>query len=436
MNRSLFSVFLLGILTAAVFADPSTLQTSAEQFVDRMVKGDFATAAKDFDTTMTKVSPAPVLKQTWDALLSQCGSFQKRQGFRTEKYQQYDIVYITCQFEKTPLDIKVVFDPSGKISGMFFVPISPQPNYIKPDAFTEKEITFGKDPWILPGTLTVPKSNGPFAAIVLVHGSGPNDRDETIGPNKPLKDLAQGLATKGIAVLRYEKRTLHYQAQFVKDCNDLTVRQETTDDVVAAVEFLAATPEINKGQIIVLGHSLGGMLIPRIAAENKTIAGFVIMAGPTRPMEDSIFEQLKYIAMLDGKIDPEERKALAEVQKQVQMIKSSSLTKETSHEQIFNAPAGYWLDLRGYNPAVEAKTIARPMLILQGQREYQVTMEDFDGWKKELGGKPNVEFKLYPDLNHFFITGKDKCRPEEYMIPGHVAGEVIDDIATWINKVK
>jgi dienelactone hydrolase len=444
----MFFIFLSVVFTAAAFAEPTALQKNAEQFVDRLSTGDFNAAVGNFDPTMTKAMPAPVLKQTWEALAAQCGAFGKRLDFRTEKYQQYDITYVTCQFEKVTLDAKIVFSPNGKISGLFFVPAKsaaeikqeskpvPLPDYIKPDSFTEKEITFGKEPWILPGTLTIPKGNGPFAVIVLVHGSGPNDRDETIGPNKPFKDLAWGLASKGIAVLRYEKRTLRYQTQLAKDCNDLTVWQETVDDAATAVDFLAATPQIDKHRIFVLGHSLGGMLIPRIAGENKTIAGFVIMAGTTRPMEDSIFDQLKYIAMLDGKISPEERKALAGIQKQVEMVKSPSLTKETSHAQIFNAPPGYWLDLRGYNPAVEAKIITQPILILQGQREYQVTMDDFEGWKKELGGKPNVEFKLYLDLNHLFITGKKKCRPEEYMISGHVADEVINDITTWVNKVK
>ncbi|MEN6306543.1 MAG: alpha/beta fold hydrolase [Anaerohalosphaeraceae bacterium] len=449
MIRLICSVFIFSLSTTMIFAQPTMLQTRAEQFIDRLSTGDYAAAAGTFDPTMTQAMPVPALKQTWEALISQCGGFQKRLGFRTEKYQQYDITYVTCQFEKTALDAKIVFDPVGKIGGLFFVPAQPAgstkqtvaadplPNYIKPDAFTEKEITLGKDPWVLPGTLTIPKGNGPFAAVVLVHGSGPNDRDETLGPNKPFRDLARGMASKGIAVLRYEKRTLYYQTRFVKDCNDLTVRQETVDDAIAAVEFLAATPEIDKGRIIVLGHSLGGMLIPRIAAENKTIAGFVIMAGTTRPMEDSILEQIKYIAMLDGKINPEERKSLAGIQRQVQMVKSPSLKKETPHDQLpFNSPAGYWLDLRGYHPAAQAKAITQPLLILQGQREYQVTMADFEGWKKELGGKPNVEFKLYPDLNHLFITGKEKCRPEEYLIPGDVAEEVIDDIAAWVHKVK
>jgi hypothetical protein len=444
-----FALFLFVIFAAVSFAQPSALQTSAEQFVDHMTRGDFAAAVSNFDAAMTQAMPAPLLKQTWDALVVQCGPFQKRTGFRTEKLQQYDITYVTCQFEKAAIDIKVVFAPSGKIGGLFFAPAKsaaqteqdsrpvPLPNYIKPDTFAEKEVTFGKDPWILPGTLTMPKGSSPFAAIILVHGSGPNDRDETLGPNKPFKDLAQGLASKGIAVFCYDKRTFHYRNQLAKDANDITVRTETIDDAAAAVEFLAASPDISKNRIFVLGHSLGGMLIPKIAKENKTIAGFVIMAGSTRPMEDSVLEQLKYIAMLDGKIDPEETKGLAKIQRQVQAVKSPTLSKATPNDQLpFNSPAGYWLDLRGYNPAVEAKSITQPILILQGQRDYQVTMDDFDGWKKELNGKPNVEFKLYLDLNHLFITGKDKCRPEEYMTPGHVAGAVIDDIATWINEVK
>ncbi|HML73950.1 MAG TPA: alpha/beta fold hydrolase [Anaerohalosphaeraceae bacterium] len=449
MIRLICSVFIFSLFTMMTYAQPTMLQTSAEQFIDHLSTGDYAAAAKMFDPKMAQAMPVPVLKQTWEVLISQCGAFQKRLGFRTEKYQQYDIAYVTCQFEKMALDAKIVFDPAGRISGLFFVPAQPAgspkqtadagllPNYIKPDAFTEKEITIGKDPWVLPGTLTIPKGNGPFAAIVLVHGSGPNDRDETLGPNKPFKDLAQGMASKGVAVLRYEKRTLYYQARFVNDCNDLTVRQETVDDAIAAVEFLAEAPGIDKGRIIVLGHSLGGMLIPRIAAENKAIAGFVIMAGTTRPMEDSILEQIKYIAMLDGKINPEERKSLAEIQRQVQMVKSPSLKKETPHDQLpFNSPAGYWLDLRGYQPAAQARTITQPLLILQGQRDYQVTLADFEGWKKELGDQPNVELKLYPDLNHLFITGKEKCRPDEYLIPGHVAEEVINDIVAWVHKVK
>jgi fermentation-respiration switch protein FrsA (DUF1100 family) len=105
-------------------------------------------------------------------------------------------------------------------------------------------------------------------------------------------------------------------------------------------------------------------------------------------------------------------------------------------KRFLGAGADYWIDLQGYYPSEAAKSIDRPLLILQGGRDYQVTVKDFDGWKKALSGKDNVEFKLYPAHNHLLIPGKGKCTPAEYQIAGHVDREVIEDIAAWIKKAK
>src|SRR2546425_10392277 len=110
-----------------------------------------------------------------------------------------------------------------------------RPAYSKPDAFRESEVTVGADQWKLPGTLTVPTGSGPFTGIVLVHGSGPNDRDETIAATKVFKDLAEGLASRGVAVLRYEKRTRQYGAR-VASMQGLTVDDETVTDAARALE--------------------------------------------------------------------------------------------------------------------------------------------------------------------------------------------------------
>src|SRR6185369_2655738 len=139
------------------------------------------------------------------------GAFTRQVGTRTEKQGQYDIVYVTCEFERASIDAKVVFSQSGQISGLFFAPAAngtpaPSPSagnladYVNPSAFTEQDVTVGSGEWALPGTLSMPVGDGPFPAVVLVHGSGPNDRDETIGANKPFRDLAGGLASQGIAV--------------------------------------------------------------------------------------------------------------------------------------------------------------------------------------------------------------------------------------------
>lgn len=415
-------------------------ETYAKNFVNLLVKKDFTTATKGFDVAMAKALPMEKLAQTWDMLLSEVGEFQHQVATRKERIQKYEVVFVTCQFKEEILDVKVVFDKSGKISGLFFVPSQKAysydpPPYAKSDAYREADVVIGSGKWALPGTLTLPRQKGPFPALILVHGSGPHDRDETIGPNKPFRDLAWGLASREIAVLRYEKRTKQYASQFVKIKNEITVEQETVADAISAVALLQSIPEIDKSKIFMLGHSLGGMLIPRIGQKSNQIAGFVIMAGTTRPLEDVIYEQFAYIFSIDGQLSEDEKNKLNELEVQIKMVKSTNLSKDTPSEKLpFEVPASYWLDLRGYDPAKFAVDLKKPMLILQGERDYQVTMDDYQRWRDALSGHPNVMFKLYQNLNHLFIEGKGRSTPSEYEKPGHVSEMVVEDISGWIKK--
>jgi dienelactone hydrolase len=302
------------------------------------------------------------------------------------------------------------------------------------DSFHEREVTVGAAPWQLPGTLTLPKGPGPFPAVVLVHGSGPNDRDESVGSNKTFKDLAWGLAGQGIAVLRYDKRTKTHGKEIVQLTN-LTVKDETVDDAQAAVDLLAAQPEIQAKHVFVLGHSLGGYLGPRIAAGDAKVAGLILLAGSTRPMEELAVEQVRYIAGLNGKITPQGQEAIERVEKQVAAIRNPDLKPGTIVKFLGVAiPSNYFLDLRDYHPAEMAATLHIPILVLQGERDYQVSTADFDGWKKFLGNQPTASFKSYPTLNHLFMPGSGPSSGAEYLQPNHVPEEIIQDIAGWVKK--
>jgi uncharacterized protein len=301
-----------------------------------------------------------------------------------------------------------------------------------PRTFSEREVTVGGE-WALPGTLTVPGGAGPFPAVVLVHGSGPNDRDETLGPNKPFRDLAWGLADHGIAVLRYDKRTRVYGPKMAA-LTTLTLKEETVDDAVLAAALLRQQPEVNPDKVFVLGHSLGGMAIPRIGAADPALAGLIVMAGPTRPFADMIMEQVRYIANADGTISPAEQGQIDQLQTQVDAINDPTLDADTPAAQLLNVPAAYWLDLRGYQPAEAARSLAQPMLIMQGERDYQVTLDDLAGWRAALAGRENVTFKQYPALNHLFIAGSGPSTPAEYGTEGSVDPAAIDDIAAWIGE--
>ena len=411
----------------------------AKTLVARMAAGQFDKAVEPFDPTMKRALPADKLKEVWTGVARQYGSLQRAVETATENVQQYQAVYVTCEFQRGKLDTKVVFSSEGKVVGLFFVPSGryKRPGYADLSKFDEREVRIGKGIWCLPGTLSLPKGPGPFPAVILVHGSGPNDRDETIGPNKPFRDLAHGLASRGVAVLRYEKRTKHHPVMMTLSASSITVKEETIDDAVAAVETLASQAAIDPKRIFVLGHSLGGMLIPRIGKTAPKVAGFISLAGSTRPLEDLILEQTRYILSSAGSPTEDGQKKIKETERQVAKVKCPKLSDDTPRAELpLGIPTKYWLDLRGYDPAAAAKELPKPLLILQGQRDYQVTMEDFAGWKKTLGSRKDVTFVSYPRLNHLFIEGEGKSTPAEYSIPGNVAKVVVEDIVKWIESAR
>jgi len=446
MHRMLLGLMILFIMCVSLYpqqvlpTQSDELENIAKEFVNLLVQENFSAAVKTFDATMSAVMPPKTLQETWTTIIKQVGVFKKQISTRKEKYEQYNIVFVTCQFERATLDIKVVFDSNKKVAGLFFVPSQPSysyppPPYAKPDSYKETDVIVKSGKWNLPGTLTIPNGKGPFPAVVLVHGSGPQDRDETIGPNKPFRDLAFGLASNGIAVLRYEKRTKQYAKLLAQMQESITVNEETIEDVLFAVALLREMSSIDRDRIFVLGHSLGGMLIPRIGQKDTRIAGFIIMAGTSRPFEDVVLEQFKYIFSLDNRIDGDEQKQLDQLEHQVALVKSQNLLKETASDMLpLGVPASYWLDLRGYDPAKEAASLKIPILILQGQRDYQVTMDDYKRWENSLSSRQNVQFKLYPTLNHLFINGLGRIEPAEYEKAGYVDKVVIDDISNWIKS--
>ncbi len=178
--------------------DPQTnleVPTLATQFVETLAREDFKSAVQQFDSTMqTKVSPE-ALQSFWADLTTILGKFQRHLAPRTLKTQQDDVVLVPCQFEKGTVTVKTVFNSDKKITGLQFIPTDraafyKSPSYVNPANFQQQKVQIGSDHNSLPGTLTIPVGKGPFPVVLLVHGSGPNDQDETIGPNKPFRDLS------------------------------------------------------------------------------------------------------------------------------------------------------------------------------------------------------------------------------------------------------
>lgn len=437
MFKLLLILLVLSFGSTIIAQNNTNHSDIAKDFFESLNKKDFEKVHSYFSDELKTKAPLAALPTLRQQIFGSFGELVKIIEARDISASQ---TLLKCEFEKSFVAFSVVFDSENKIAGFTVAEAQEKntakyetPSYANPASFEETEVTVGAGEWALPSTLTMPKGKTNVPAIVLVHGSGPNDRDEThINPaNKIFKDLAWGLATKGIAVLRYEKRT---RAHGRKMSPNLTVNEETVDDAVLAVELLRKTPNVDTKQIYVLGHSLGGMMIPRVGQRNKNIAGFVVFAGTARPLEDVIIEQYEYLTSLDGNMSPEEKEFVENGKKDFALVKSLQ-PNSAKGKTLLGLTDYYWLDLKNYNPPMVAKTLKQPMLVLQGESDYQVTMKDFANWKNALGKRKNVVFKTYPNLTHSFMDSLGgKPSPKDYDAVSHVKEIVIADIASWILK--
>jgi hypothetical protein len=335
-----------------------------------------------------------------------------------------NIVSIPVKFANEEVTFSIPVDANGQIAAIGTA-VDPwkHPPYSKPDSFKERDVTIGTQ-WKLAAKLTVPNGAGPFPGVVLVHDSGAGDRDELIGAVKVFKDLAEGLASNGVAVLRYDKRIRTYPA--VTQNGDYTAQEEIIDDAVIAAAVLRAQPEVQGGKIFEFGFGFGGYLMPRIAEADGKLAGMIVANGNERPLEDVALDQAQYM----GVTGPQ----LSVVQEQAAKIKKLT-SADVDTPTLLGMKGAYLLDLQGYDPAGQAKLLKLPMLILQGERDFQVNMKDFAAWKSGLQGMQGVTLKSYPALDHLLVEGSGKSASADYRKLGqHVSPAVIDDVAKWVKQ--
>lgn len=410
----------------------------AIQLLDHLDAAEYAQAEGMFSPAMAQAVPADKMQAVWESLPTQAGEAQGRGEAASMQQGETTLVKIPLHYAKAALVAKIAIDAEGKISGFLIQPgeasIVSAPAVAEDAPYTETDLSVGEGERALPGTLTMPKGAGQASdkrvpAVVLVHGSGPHDRDESIGPNKPFLDIARGLAAQGVAVLRYEKRTKARPQDFASGLYG--VDDETTNDAVLAVDALRKVEGIEPARVFVLGHSQGGLMAPRIAAISGHVAGLVLMAAPARPLLDILVEQNRRLSVLDdGKTSDAERDAINALIAQVATTRDPATAPTT--KTVLGMPAGYWRSIDSVDPVAEAKAVDLPMLILQGARDIQVVDADWQHWRGGFHEDKKVTFKLYEKLNHLGIAGEGDGNLAEYGNPGHVDETLIDDVATWV----
>ena len=360
--------------------------------------------------------------------------------------------------------------------------------------FTSEEVVIGEGgSWPLGGTLTTPSgasADEAVPAVVIVHGSGPIDRDGSIMGNRIYYEIAVYLSTHGIAVLRYDKRSfVHGEALVSTFGAEMSVLEETIEDAILAADFLRADPRIDSERIFILGHSLGGALAPGIHANGGDFAGLILLAGSPRCLLDVAIEQFEAAAIYQGAsaeqffytvlplIEAGDADALRiinlellqqdtsdlpdeEVIKQMSffvdsqkntlamlpgmiasMVEVSALLSDMSLEDARATETGlgnayYFLSIRRNLLENHLDYLTLPFLVMQGGRDFQILAGvDFILYKELLQNHENVTFILYDDLNHLFMYTTATNFAEHaagIMVPGRIYPRVLRDIVDWV----
>jgi len=432
-------------------ASPASAALAA---IDMARNGQFAELCGRFAPPLQPMVSADGLQAAWEAELAPHGPVTGVGTPLTEPAGPgVTTAKVPVTFEHGSLTVAIGFaGEQDWITGIQFLPASAAepaapwepPPYADPAAFTETEVILGEPPVAVPGTLSVPRPapgrDGPHPAVLLLSGSGPHDQDETIGRNKPLKDLAWGLASAGIAVLRFEKVTLAHPAECAAR-PAFTLTDEYVPQALAGLRLLSEHPAIDPARLYLAGHSLGGSVAPRIAAAaaataagGPAVAGLIILAGGAQPLHWSAVRQFRYLATITPGGAAALQPAVDAITAQAKAVDDPGLSAATPQETLpFGIPAPYWLDLRGYDPPAAAAALSKPMLIVQGGRDYQATVDDdLSRWEAALGNSPDVTIRVYDADNHLFFPGSGPSSPEEYEPAQHMDPQVIADAAAWL----
>ncbi len=388
------------------------------------------------EETMKREIDEEQLQAIWDGLQMQFDTILNIEEPTLHEKDSFLVTITPVQFKSLKLGIQFTFNTKGQICGFFIVPVNMpyQPAaYLNTNVFYEIKKNIPNKKYPSEGILTMPDGNKKVPLIIIVGGSGPTDKDLTMGPNKIYKDLAWGLASKGIGVYRYDKRTVKFGVKMSKD-KKLTVKQEYLDDLKSIVKMLSKMAYVDPTQIYIMGHSEGGSLIPYFAKNLKGIRGFISLAGSYSLLAELIPNQVNYLA--DHAKTPKEKEEILKMMPKAIYARDRFNRKSPNDSLPLGITTPYLWHLNENSPEKLISTIENhpSLFFLQGGRDYQVPPAELEKWKMALAKNTTVVYKVYKDLNHLFLTGKGDSVPSEYLKTGNVPEVVINDISNWVLK--
>ncbi|MFY0643679.1 MAG: alpha/beta hydrolase [Bacteroidia bacterium] len=423
-------ILLICTLGVSTLQAQSIIENSAQLLADHK----YSKLCKQFDDPLKDQVDHKLLKTIWTQTEEMFGPFQAYSDPEFKEVEGRIEENIFLHFRDNTFKMKLVHS-GGVISGLLISPLAySPPSYGKDLVVSKQYLSIPSGDIELEGELVIPIDCNNCPLVILVHGSGALDKDETIGPTKVFNDIAIGLAEQGIATYRYDKRTM-VNPEMLN--GQFTIYDETINDAITALNYFKTHSIYRFDKVAILGHSLGAYAMPLLADSADNLNGMILFSANARRLEDLILDQIEYLSATDGDVSRAERKMLESSQERAEKIRTKAYTESTPAEELMVYwPGKFWWGIHDYDPVQLTKSLDIPTLILQGEKDYQITMVDFGIWKENLSGKDNVELISYPNLTHLFTrTELEMSQPTDYFKPSNVEFQVIQDIARWVYQL-
>jgi pimeloyl-ACP methyl ester carboxylesterase len=394
--------------------------SAAEAIVEAMGAGAFAKALEHFTESAHKTVDEASLREAWDRVARDAGGFKSIDRIETVRVPGFTAVKVRCLGKTSAFEARVTFGDAESTTLATAVAVTPAwdpPPYADASRFHDEGTAVGS----VVGSLALPVGDGPFPAAVLLPASGPLDHDGTMGGTKMYRDIACGLASRGVATVRYDRRSK----------GDLTLNDDV-HDAMAALALLKKNPKVDKKRIYLVGHDEGGRLAPLVAERDRSVAGLALLGVSPRRLEDQLVFRRTQAAKVDGAISPEEKTDIARLAKQAALAKKRAFPRKVKSEDLpLGLPPSYWASMRTYDPLKVLHKVKTPALFIQGDRDFETTAKDLARWKKSLASRPHTDFKSCAGCNHHFVTGSSTSDPADYDKPANVSPALITDLATF-----
>ena len=401
-----------------------------QEFLDALFVQDYSACMAMFAENLQNTMDKEELQEQWNSMRLAYGDAVEMDRYEAYRINGEGTILAMVTHRHGGSSVQLTFDENNDVAGLWFGMREDEVDYaieLPTGGVIEQEIVLGEGTqYELRAIITRPVMSATVPGVVLVHDSGAYDRNEAIGNCAPFADIAHGLAQRGIASIRYDKRTFAYGYDMTeKEISAMTAQQEVIEDAVLALNALAQQSGI--GDIYIVGHGMGGTLAPRIAlAWGDGLAGIASLAGTARPYLDVVYEQT--LAMTN---DASRQNAIKKEYK-----KAAKLDTLKDSATVFGVPVPYLRDLYEHPVAQSLAELSVPVFVAQGKNDYQTSLEDYKSWQSALEGYAGeTHFALYDGLNHLFAdisAAKGRGTSAEYLNELHVSDQLLDDLADWI----